>query len=373
MEKQDLTIRGKPGRPKKGTVKEDGKPKKEVKTIKDINEQLMKPQPVAAKKFKCCACGMATDAAWQYPRGFSMIYAANEFRLPICNECINALYNVEAEKYKTYYDTYRRICMTFDIYYSDHLADLAIKDSNPENRMTKYCSKASLKDYANKTYADTIKDEGVILRPFEQNEVVPVEPKKDPMDDIEIPQEIKDKWGYNLQNKQYHFLETKFQSWLEKVDTSNDPAYESILQNVCRLELQIQEAMAEGNDVARLSKEYNSLLGSLKLQPKQNDIKEMSDNMCFGNLIKEWEEEKPIPEPSEEFKDVDGIGHYISVWFLGHLCKLMGVKGSYDKVFDEYRQEVSKYTVEKPEYDEDDDNSRFKGLFGSVNKGGDEE
>lgn len=364
MAKQDLTIRGKPGRPKKGAVPENNKPKlKEQPTIKEISEQITKPQPVAAKKFKCCACGMATDAGWQYPRGYSALYAANEYRLPICNECINALYNVEAEKYKTYYDVYRRICMMFDLYYSDKVADLAIKDSNPENRMTKYCAKASLKGYANKTYADTIKEEGKILRPFENNEVEPIVELSDPDNDIEISQEVKDFWGFGMQNKQYHFLDVKYKSWLQKVDASNDPAYESILQNVCRLELQIQEAMADGGDISKLSREYNSLLGSLKLQPKQNDVKEMTDSMCFGNLIKEWEDNEPIPEPEEQFKDVDGIGHYISVWFLGHLCKMMGVKGSYDKVFDEYREEVAKYTVEKPEYDEEDEGGKFKGLF----------
>ena len=239
--------------------------------------------------------------------------------------------------------------------------------------MTKYCTKASLKDYANKTYADTIKEEGKIARPFVNNEEVPEVPARDPDDDIEIPQEIKDFWGFGLQNKQYHFLDTKFKGWLEKVDASNDPAYEAILQNVCRLELQIQEAMADGSDVAKLSREYNSLLGSLKLQPKQNDIKEMTDSMCFGNLIKQWEDEEPIPEPDDAFKDVDGIGHYISVWFLGHLCKLMGVKGSYDRVFDEYQEEVAKYTVEKAEDDEENETSRFKGLFGTMKKDSDVE
>ena len=353
MAKQDLTTRNKGGRPRKHNPE----------TIQEKSKSITKPQPSAAKKFKCCACGCASDASWQYPKGYSNLYAANEYRLPICNECINSLYIIEAEKFTTYYDTYRRICMMFDLYYSDKLADLAIKDSNPENRMTKYCLKSTMSIYANKTYADTIKEENE-FKPFQPKvqEVVELKPTQHE-EEPEVSQEVKDFWGFGLQNKQYHFLDVKYNAWLQKVDTSNDPAYESILQNVCRIELQIQEAMAEGNDVSKLSKEYNSLLGTLNLQPKQKTTKEMSDNLCFGNLIREWENEKPIPEPTKEFKDVDGIRHYISTWFLGHLCKMMGVKGSYDRNYDEYLQEIGKYSVDKPEYEDEEESSKFKGLF----------
>ena len=33
-----------------------------------------------------------------------------------------------------------------------------------------------------------------------------------------------------------------------------------------------------------------------------------------------------MPEPDEAWQDVDGIRRYINVWFLGHLCKMMGIK-----------------------------------------------
>ena len=369
MEKQDLTIRGKPGRKKKERPKEPT-------SIQELHAQINgKMVTSTLYRRRCTSCGMETDAESKFPYAESNLYLANGHRLPICMNCLNALYNIEERKFETHYETYRRICMMFDLYYSDKMADFAFRDSTEHTRMSMYCKKIHSPAYFGKTYSNTIiEDGGIILnQPSKDIEAIP-EPEPEPIDpenDIEISQEIKDFWGFGMQNKQYHFLDVKYKSWLQKVDAANDPAYESILQNVCRVELQIQEAMAEGNDISKLSREYNSLLGSLKLQPKQNDVKEMSDNMCFGNLIREWEENEPIPEPSEEFKDVDGIGHYIAVWFLGHLCKLMGVKGSYDKVFDEYKEEVAKYTISKPEYDEEDESTKFKGLFNPIAKDGD--
>lgn len=367
--KQDPTFRKKPGRKKKVFPAE-------ATSIQELHAQINGEMVTSkAQVRRCISCGMVTDSESKFAFAESNLYLANGHRLPICTNCLNALFNIEERKFDTYYETYRRICMMFDLYYSDKMADFAYRDSTETTRMSMYCKKIHSPSYFGKTYSNTIiEDGGIILKqPAEEVEPEPIpEPEPvDPENDIEIPQEVKDFWGFGMQNKQYHYLDVKYRAWLQKVDTTNDPAYESILQNVCRLELKIQEAMANGDDISKLSREYNSLLGSLKLQPKQNDIKEMNDNLCFGNLIKEWEDNKPIPEPSEEFKDVDGIGHYISVWFLGHLCKMMGVKGSYDKVFDEYKEEVAKYTVDKPEYDEEDEGTKFKGLFNSITKDGD--
>lgn len=363
--KQDLTIRNKGGRPRK---EKPDQPKSIWELHKEMNDK--KSSSVTRK---CISCGMETNSESRFPYAESNIYMSNGHRLPICSNCLNALYNIEDMKYESHRETYRRLCMMFDLYYSDKMADYAYRDSTDNTRMTIYCKKIHTPAYFGKTYSDTINEDGGIIlkQSVEETEVVPEPEPVDTENEIEVSQEIKDFWGFGLQNKQYHFLDVKLQEWLRKVETGNDPAYESILRNVCFLELKIQETMADGGDISKLLREYNSLLGSLKLQPKQNDVKEMSDSMCFGNLIREWEETEPIPEPSEEFKDVDGIGHYISVWFLGHLCKMMGVKGSYDKVFDEYKEEVAKYEVSKPEYTEEDDNSRFKGLFSSTSKEGD--
>ena len=72
------------------------------------------------------------------------------------------------------------------------------------------------------------------------------------------------------------------------------------------------------------------------------------------------EEEEPIPEADEEFQDVDGIRKYISVWFFGHLCKMLGVENKYSYLYD---QEIERLKVERPEYEGEDDEAIIEDIF----------
>lgn len=75
------------------------------------------------------------------------------------------------------------------------------------------------------------------------------------------------------------------------------------------------------------------------------------------------EEEKPIPEPDEDFKDVDKVGLYVDVFFKGHLSKMMGLKNAFSSLYEKF---MAKYTVKKPEYEEDTDSEAlFDQIFGA--------
>ena len=75
-------------------------------------------------------------------------------------------------------------------------------------------------------------------------------------------------------------------------------------------------------------------------QKKQDEaIDTAFDSNPFGVGIRLYENSKPIPEPDPELQDVDGIIKYISIWFLGHLCKMLGIKNTYCKL---YEQELEK-------------------------------
>ena len=116
------------------------------------------------------------------------------------------------------------------------------------------------------------------------------------------------------------------------------------------------------SEIKQLNDAYIKLLDSAKLQPKQNAGDTTAENQTLGTLIDKWENTRPIPEVDEELKDVDKIGKYISVFFFGHLCKMIGVDNDYSRQYNEY---MKKYTVEKPEYTEDDaDEAIYHAMFG---------
>ena len=107
---------------------------------------------------------------------------------------------------------------------------------------------------------------------------------------------------------------------------------------------------------------YNALLGSANLKPSQKKVEaQASDGTPFGVWIQRWENERPIPEPDKEFDDVDGITRYISVWFLGHLCKILKIKNSYSRM---YEEAIERLRVERPEYvGEDDEELALRSLL----------
>ena len=151
-------------------------------------------------------------------------------------------------------------------------------------------------------------------------------------------------FGDGFTTAQYAFLQNQYDDWKARtqIDTKSQETY---IINICMLQLQIYEAQKAGKDTSKLLATLNSFMDAAKLQPKQNTGNSSTDGLTFGELIEKWEQEKPIPEPEPEFRDVDGIRRFVDVYFKGHLAKAFGLKNGYS---DQYDEEISKYRVEKP-------------------------
>ena len=151
-------------------------------------------------------------------------------------------------------------------------------------------------------------------------------------------------FGDGFTTAQYSFLQNQYDDWKARtqIDTKSQETY---IINICMLQLQIYEAQKSGKDTSKLLTTLNQFMDAAKLQPKQNVGNASTDGLTFGELIEKWEQEKPIPEPEPEFKDVDGIRKFVDVYFKGHLAKAFGLKNGYSDLYDE---EIAKYKVEKP-------------------------
>lgn len=71
----------------------------------------------------------------------------------------------------------------------------------------------------------------------------------------------------------------------------------------------------------------------------------------LGVWLWRYENKRPLPEIDESLKDVNHIKKYIFTW-MGHLCKMVGVKNGYTKL---YEEEIERLRVEMPEYDDDEE------------------
>lgn len=179
--------------------------------------------------------------------------------------------------------------------------------------------------------------------------------------------EIVKLFGSGFNNDDYLYLQDQYDDWCARTQVDSKSQQTYVVQ-ICMQSLDIHKDRKANRDVSKKLDTLDKLMNSANLQPKQNVDNSASDALTFGQLIEKWENEKPIPEPSEEFKDVDGIGKYIRVWFTGWLSKALGLKAN---VFtEEYDEEIAKYTVTKPEeYEEGATDDIYDRLFGS--EGGD--
>lgn len=280
---------------------------------------------------------------------------------PECKKCIRM--EVEQRKNKSdkpneTKESVMKMLQKMDIPYIDSLYESLRKDVadeiNEKNKTSPFLAYLppikSLPQYKGKTYADSEFGDFISEDEEEINE------------NSRILKSAKKRFGNGFSNSELVFLENEYQDWTRRYQCENK-AQELLFKRVCFKELDIDKAQKEGRDTKELDKTLQELLGSLNLKPSQNNSNALTESKTFGQLIEKWENEKPIPEPDDNFKDVDRIGLYIDVFFKGHLSKMMGLKNGFSSLYEKF---MHKYTVKRPEYDEDTDSEvLFEQIFGA--------
>lgn len=162
------------------------------------------------------------------------------------------------------------------------------------------------------------------------------------------------------------FLENEYRSWLQRTQVDSK-SQETYIKRICFKLLDIDKAQRCGNDTEKLDASLGKLMGEANLQPKQNVGNAATDSLTFSQMIEKWELEDPIPEPEPEFRDVDGIGKYIRVWFKGHLAKAFGLNNAYSQEYEDY---IKNYTVTKNNGNTLDETSEtvYGKIFGTVDE-----
>lgn len=323
-------------------------------------------------EYRCTCCGkFFPKQMGNFFSSRSPLYIGNNGYLSICKTCIEKYYVQLVEFYSGNEEkAIERCCQIFDWYFSDEVSAMTMGTlSTGKTRIGLYPSKMNLTHIKNKgeTYLDTVKqkcsgniDSLADIRALEESEREKNANNNDEREeDIYIPTK-KDFffWGSGYTPEEYYYLNEQYDEWTHRHEAETK-AQEELFKNICIAQLTIQQVKQNGSsrEVGDAMKAFQDLLGSANVKPNQNSSS-MVDQNTFGTLIKKWEEEEPIPEPSEEFKDVDNIKKYIDTFFLGHLAKIMGIENDYSE---QYMEEMSKYTVAKPEYREEEDDDGNSG------------
>lgn len=311
------------------------------------------------KKYKCTMCGNSWDAQKNhFSKSAHPKYQANDGYIEMCNDCRDKYYKKLIDLYSGNEEhAIRHMCMEFGWVYHIDALTASRQISADRSRISHYLAKKNLGQTARigTTYFDSMK--------FEQQQ------KKDEI--IESIADAKESsstklktvkfFGTGFSDDDYQYLQDQYTDWTTRCECKTK-AQEEVFKRICFKQLEILKATREGRDTKDLDRTLQEYMDTGGIKPKQNNTDTLSDAQTFGTLLAKWENERPLPEIDEDLEDVDKIGQYIDVFFRGHLAKMMGLKNGLSNLYTKY---MKKYTVERPEYEGDEDNEAlFDAIFG---------
>lgn len=324
--------------------------RKEYTKLADFYKRIINNELI---KCPCCGEWKSSDSFYQSEK------SSDGFEHFACKACILDLCTDYDKKTKIRTDNRDKTIDTFKKldWYFDEPTYINQKTALAEGTGEKIRSTAvqqwivmcrSLPQYRNLHFSDSIlENDGEILELTSNRK-----PRK----------EIIKLFGSGFTNDDYLYLQDQYDDWnlRTQIDSKSQQTY---IVRICFKLLDIYKAQKQNKDTEKLDKSLNELLAAANLQPRQNVGNSSMDSLSFGQMIEKWEEEEPVYEPDPEFKDVDGIGKYIRVWFKGHLARALGLDNGYSREYDEY---IKEYTVSKPEYNEDGKSEAiYQKLFGN--------
>ena len=339
----------------------------------------------------CRMCGTAYGKMSGYFfRSFAQLHKGVGY-LPICKRCLDYLFDSYVAKCGSARDAVRQVCRKLDIYYDDTIFNAIEKQTTSRNAMSAYVSRMTQAKYANMSYDDTLEKAGLLWDFVDQREAelkrlraekeekinneiaqLQAELAEEPEEVEPVPDDVKDMWGTGYTDNMYRELERRRKYWMDQLESEgvdvNKVGAQALLRQIVSTELDINRSRTAGEDVDKKVNTFKSLLSDAMLKPSQSKGEDASiDNTPLGVWAWKFEHKRPIPEVDEEFKDVNGIRKYITIWLKGHLAKMVGLRNSYSQM---YEDEIKRLSVEKIDYeDENDDDSFLADLF--ADDGGD--
>lgn len=244
--------------------------------------------------------------------------SANRFwigagHLPVCKECMNKLFTLYKTEYKNTRKALQKMCMTFDLYYSDKLYEGF--GGNSKIKFSDYMKKINVSQYRTKTFEDSIREGFALGKTATVEQIEQAEIENYVPDDSLV-----EFWGYGYVPTEYKILQEHYEK-LKKDNPNCQGNQEIFIRDLCDINLMKIQAKAEKNvkNYNDLCKQYRDTFEQAGLSTKTTD--DSSDETPLGVLIEQFENYAPaeIYQDQELYRDFDGIGDYFNRFVLRSL------------------------------------------------------
>lgn len=300
---------------------------------------------VNASSSVCRMCGRAYGRLKGYfPASYADLYKGTGY-IPYCWDCVNKIYMRYFTECGDHEIATERLCRKLDLYWNREAYRASAKAKSARSVLTNYLSRLTNAQYAGKCYEDTVRENGASAAAEAAAE-------------DGVAKDVISYWGPGYSDEMYLELEERRKYWIRNLPDGMTPDVraEVLIRQICGQEIDINRLRSAGQPADKQAALLDKLVTSL-LKPDQRaggDDAELEKPL--GVWLYRYENHRPLPEIDEELKDTNGFIRYVMCWMLGPLSKMFGLKNKYQI---NYEKELEKYTVQKPEYDGDDDELVF--------------
>lgn len=313
-----------------------------------VGKIVKENKPKVNDKDNCVACGKETKDFYQ---SNSSLWASDG-RLKVCKECIGKLFDGYVKKHESYKKAMYYLCRKLDVPFNTSAYMGAEKTVEKSGWKIWQGYFKELNSFGDKNSygidfdsSDDFLEEKNINQ--DENNFIDID-----YSEVEIGNDLVFKWG-NLPKKDIVFLENEYKDWCSRYDVSSK-AMEVNVKEICYQQLLIKQKREMGQSAEKELKSLSELMGNSALKPIQESAAMSAEFNTLGTWIKKFEQEEPCPEVDEDLKDVDNFLKYIRVWFVGHLCRILGINNEFSE---EYDRELLEYTIN---FKEDEDASNIE-------------
>ena len=251
----------------------------------------------------CCKCHEQLSLRKEFYRTYSSLYTNNGY-LPICKSCFTKLAEKYVTKYGSRQEAMKRICMAFDLYYSD---DIVAKVEDEEDVwLGLYMKRLGMSQYRKKTF-DTSLDEGVKIAGVKYDKKA-----RDLREKIQSEEEMNQasaedikKWGAGFKPEDYAEMNRHY-ALLKAANPRADGNQENYIMDCCRIKMHQLKASREGDmDV------FQKMTELYTKNYKNGNLKSAGDSV-YGVTVEQIEQYTPAEyyKGKELYRDFDNIGDY---------------------------------------------------------------
>lgn len=266
----------------------------------------MPPRKTADKQIICTRCGKAYSTRnGNFAKYNSPMWVRNEGYIPVCNDCLQYLYDDYVQKLGSRDAAIYRMCMKFDVYYTDAVMAMVSQGNRAyTNPFKSYLSKINLQQINYNSFDDTLAEQDRVVV-MSQDDINNIDKSG-----IKVSKASYDRWGSGYEASEYSDLDAHYKLLTGAVQDWGNAL--PVLKQLCVLDVLQKRALKESDYklYSTLCKQYRDAYKDAGFKVVQNNTE--MENQPMGVMAMVVEKICPAEYYKDKalFADFDSISDY---------------------------------------------------------------